>query len=410
MSASRSRPHIAYVTSRFPFGAGETFLVAEVRELAKRIGSLAIVPMRPVGGLVHGDARSVVAETLTSPLISREVAVAAATEIRRNPWRSLRAIAATFQSRTPAIFLKNVAVVPKAMWLARRLRMLGVEHVHAHWGGASSTLAMMAAETAGIPWSLTLHRWDIAENNLLRRKLASATFVRTISDRGAEDVRALVPGARVETIHMGVDVERTAALRAPRLQPGVFRLLAVGHLVPLKGQDTLLEVVAELRARSVPVTLDIAGDGPCRRFLEERARSLGVTDIVTFLGVFAHEELLGRMHRGEWDAFLHTSVERPDMYEGIPVALMEAMSAALPVVTFESGGVVELVRPGTGMVVHERSAATLATVIESLRSDAGLARQLGAAGRARIRAAFNAESVAGELAERFARSTPVAAG
>jgi phosphatidylinositol alpha-1,6-mannosyltransferase len=80
------------------------------------------------------------------------------------------------------------------------------------------------------------------------------------------------------------------------------------------------------------------------------------------------------------------------------------MSAALPVVTFSSGGVAELVRPGTGVVLRGRSAATLATVIESLQSDSELARQLGAAGRARIRLAFNAESVADELAERFLRS------
>jgi glycosyltransferase involved in cell wall biosynthesis len=404
MPTRRSGLHVAYVTSRFPFGAGETFLLAEARELADRVGSLAIVPMRPAGGLVHGDVQSVLAGTLSSPLLSSEIARAAAREIWRNPRRSLQAVASVLRSRTPAIFVKNLAVVPKALWLAGRLRALRVDHVHAHWGGASSTLAMIAAEAAGIPWSLTLHRWDIAENNLLERKLASAAFARTISDRGACDVRTLVPGAKVETIHMGVEVERAAVPRVPRSRPDVFRLIAVGHLVPLKGQELLLEAVAELRRRGRAVSLDIAGEGPRRRDLEERAGALGIADIVAFLGVVPHEELLARMHRGEWDAFVHSSVERSGLYEGIPVALMEAMSAALPVVTFSSGGVAELVRPGTGVVLRGRSAATLATVIESLQSDSELARQLGAAGRARIRLAFNAESVADELAERFLRS------
>jgi glycosyltransferase involved in cell wall biosynthesis len=132
---------------------------------------------------------------------------------------------------------------------------------------------------------------------------------------------------------------------------------------------------------------------------------LGIADRLRFLGVVPHEELLARMQRGEWDAFVHSSLEQSGQYEGIPVALMEAMNAALPVVTLRSGGIAELVLPGTGVLLNERSPAELAAAVEVLSSNPELANRLGTAARARIRLAFNAEHVADQLAERFVRAT-----
>ena len=66
---------------------------------------------------------------------------------------------------------------------------------------------MMTAEAIGVPWSFTLHRWDIYANNLLAEKLQSAQFARVISQRGKMDTLAIAPGADdVRVLHLGVDL------------------------------------------------------------------------------------------------------------------------------------------------------------------------------------------------------------
>jgi colanic acid/amylovoran biosynthesis glycosyltransferase len=403
---------LAYVTSRFPFGLGETFLLPEVRALERRVGSLAVVPMRPVGGLVHADAAAVVDRTLREGLFSPRVVREAAVELGRNPGDAALAVHELAGSRSPRVLAKNTLVTVKALWLARLLRRLRVDHVHAHWGGASSTLAMLGAEAAGVPWSLTLHRWDIAEDNLLDRKLASAAFVRTISEHGAELVQERVPGALVDVIHMGVELAPDGSERVSRSdgQADRFRLLAVGHLIPMKHHELLLESLGSLRARGSdgpPVTLDIAGEGPLRGRLEEQARRLGLGGNVRFLGLVEHTELLRRMRAREWDALVHPSAGGDGDAEGIPVALMEAMGAGLPVVACRSGGVAELVRPGAGLLVDKRDPVQLAAAIDQLRRDPAQARRLAAGGRERVLAEFEAGRVADELVRRFRASARV---
>jgi colanic acid/amylovoran biosynthesis glycosyltransferase len=400
---------LAYVTSRFPFGLGETFLLPEVRALERRVGSLAVVPMRPVGGVVHADAAAVVGCTLREGLLSPRVVLDAAVELGRNPGDAALAVHELAGSRSPRVLAKNALVTAKALWLARLLRRLRVDHVHAHWGGASSTLAMLSAEAAGVPWSLTLHRWDIAEDNLLDRKLASAAFVRTISEHGAELVQERVPGARVDVIHMGVELAPDGREHIDRSngRAARFRLLAVGHLIPMKDHELLLESLGNLRVHGSsgpPVTLDVAGEGPLRGRLEQQARRLGLGGSVRFLGLVEHTELLRRMRAREWDALVHPSAGGDDDAEGIPVALMEAMGAGLPVVACRSGGVAELVRPGAGLLVDKRDPRQLADAIDELRRNPERARRLAAGGRERVLAEFEAGRVADELVRRFRAS------
>src|SRR5262249_25595076 len=60
-------------------------------------------------------------------------------------------------SRALSIRLKNLAVFPKAMWLAQLASQWKADHIHCHWGGTTATMAMAASRLSGVPWSLTLH-------------------------------------------------------------------------------------------------------------------------------------------------------------------------------------------------------------------------------------------------------------
>ena len=91
-------------------------------------------------------------------------------------------------SRSWRILLKNVVVLPKALYATRLVRAFDAGHIHAHWASVPASMAFVVSRLTGIPWSVTAHRFDIAEDNVLRVKMQSARFARVISSRGRREV------------------------------------------------------------------------------------------------------------------------------------------------------------------------------------------------------------------------------
>ena len=374
------------MTSSLPHGPLEAFVLPEVAALERLGHEVWIVPMWPRGERVHQDAEAFRERTLSEPLLSSAVLASAAREVRPAP------LARMLRSR-PRTAAKNLVVYPKALWLARRLRELRPDHVHAHWISTSSTLAMVAAERAGIAWSLTAHRWDIREANLLQAKARSACFVRTISEAGAAELRARVglPGWSPVVLRMGVQLPAVTA--TPR-SGQKLRLLTPANLLPVKGHRYLFEALAGFD----DVSLDVAGEGPLRAELEERARDLPVR----FLGAVSHTDLLAGLESGRWDAVVLPSAPTPEGdQEGVPVSLIEAMAAGVPVLSTDCGAIPELVTDGSGLLVPAADPVALRNALERLR-DPELRRALSLAGRRRVETDFDVERIAGQLAERFA--------
>lgn len=377
------------MTSSWPHGPLEAFVLPEIAAL-KRLGhQVCVVPMWPRGRLVHADAQPHLAGTLTAPLVSGPILASA---VSRFP-RSLPVLARTLGTR-PRQAAKNLAVHPKALWLAGRLQELGAEHVHAHWAAASATLAMVAAELAHVPWSLTAHRWDIQEANALHAKVRSACFVRAISESGAAELerRVGLEGWHPVLLRMGVRLPETiAAPRAGRK----LRLVTPANLLPIKGHRHLFAALEGLEH----VSLDVAGDGPLRSELERRA----VGKPIRFLGALSHSELLAGLQGGRWDAVvLPSAPTRDGDQEGVPVSLVEAMGAGVPVVSTACGAIPELVTEGSGILVRPADPQALRSALERLR-DQELRAELAEGGRRRVEREFDVDRVAAELAARFAR-------
>jgi glycosyltransferase involved in cell wall biosynthesis len=373
--------------------------VAEVLALERQGWEVTVVPVRGTGTIVHGDARRLNAWAL--PLVNVRILAGAFAEAVRSPIAAARALGSLRPSRNRDVRFKNLAVFPKALWLARRARSLGAAHIHAHWASTPSTMAMLAAGVAEIPWSLTAHRWDIAENNLLRAKAERACFVRVISAHGAEELRAIAgsDGFAPAVLHMGVDLP-PPAIQEPHAGP--LRIVTPARLVEKKGHEHLLEAVRVLRERGVAVHADIAGDGPLGPALRRLARDLGVADEVSFLGTLPHDELLRRMGAAEWDAVVLPSViTETGELEGIPVALIEALALGLSAVGTDAGGTPELLGDGAGILVPPADAAALAQALARLSEEPELRAELARAGRARVEERFDVDRVASELATRF---------
>jgi len=307
--------------------------------------------------------------------------------------------------------LKNCAVVPKALWLAGQARHLGVNHIHAQWAATSATCAMIASIVADLPWTMTAHRWDIREDNLIGEKMRRARGVRAISRMGAEALSTVCPSRAsiVRVGRVGVKVPAVAApMRADRKE---LVLLTTANLVEVKGHSYLLEALALVRRRGFDVRVEFAGDGQLRKPLAEHSQRLGLGNVVTFLGVVPHEALLSDLVSGRWDAVVLPSIRTEDgEEEGIPVALMEAMAAGVPIIATRTGAIGELVDEGAGILVPEREPHAIQEAIASLY-DLGVAARIASAGRARIAHEYEVSRTARALMamineERPSKSSP----
>lgn len=192
------------------------------------------------------------------------------------------------------------------------------------------------------------------------------------------------PGRCVHVIPYGIDVGASVG------RPTRDRL-AVGTaaiLIPRKNVDLTLDACA---LASTSLRLDVFGDGPCRQALESQARRLGVD--ATFHGLLPDV----RRRLADLDVFVLSTNG-----DNLPVAILEAMAAGLPVIATRTGGIPELVVDGeTGFLVEPGDVHELATALDRLGADGPRRRALGEAGRQRALDHFEAGDVARRMVDLY---------
>jgi glycosyltransferase involved in cell wall biosynthesis len=158
-------------------------------------------------------------------------------------------------------------------------------------------------------------------------------------------------------------------------------IVAVGRLAPLKGFVHLVDACALLRDRGVAFTCDIIGDGPLREDLARRIADRDLVAHVRLLGALEQHDV--RRHLARAEVFVLPSVRARDGdQDGIPVALMEAMAMAVPVVTSRLSGIPELVADDkSGLLVEPGDVPGLARAIHRLLRDPFLRERLTVGGR-----------------------------
>ena len=232
----------------------------------------------------------------------------------------------------------------------------------------------------------------------------TATHVTAVSEAVAASVVALgVPRAHITVIPNGVDAARfapdaSADAGAAHVPPVVG---SVGCLAERKDYGTLIDALAVLRSRALECDAVVIGEGPDRAALEQRIAARGLAGRVRLPGERPDiERALSGM-----DVFALSSRE-----EGIPNALLEAMSAGLPCVATAVGGTPEVLRDGeTGWLVPPGSPVAMADALEQALRAPAEARRRGAAARRAVLAGMTIETmVAGH--ERFYARVAVEAG
>jgi len=141
---------------------------------------------------------------------------------------------------------------------------------------------------------------------------------------------------------------RLATRTAPA--PGTARLVTGGRLIPDKGADTAIEAFAELHEKGLAAHLDVVGDGPARRSLEERASALGVGDHVTFHGRLSRRDVLGVFDAADLLVYPTRSSE------GFPKLVLEATSRGLPTVATAVSAIPAMIEHSGVVVEANRNA------------------------------------------------------
>lgn len=403
---------ILYITSSLPIGTQETFIVPEITALLAAGHDITVIPVHPRGGFLHDDARPLLSRSVLLPILSPRL-LGSVPFLLRHPKISLRALCSLL-TLNPLHAVKNKAAFFKALYLARTIDLRSFDHIHSHWAAASSSLAMALHHLSGVPWSFTAHRWDLVDNNLLARKIASASFVRLISQNSRDLLQmhiAAPPTDKIHIIPMGVSIPSAFVPPEKRDCDTPFTLLCPANLLPVKGHRYLIEAMGLLKRTGRSTRLIIAGDGPLEKELRQQVLADSLNDRVEFAGRISHGKLLDLYADHTVDAVVLPSVDLGNgIREGIPVSLIEAMAHGVPVISTTTGGMPELLNDGAGLMVPDKNAAALAEAIERLSRDEILCRTLVEKGRVRATERFAITVVCTRLTALFEKYTTPTGG
>jgi|YelNatPaOPRAMG01_1025707.scaffolds.fasta_scaffold07761_7 glycosyltransferase involved in cell wall biosynthesis len=292
--------------------------------------------------------------------------------------------------RTLAVARSRGSAALRIMEIVRALRAERPVIFHAHLPLPQyCRTPILAAAFAGVPAVVaTAHLFQPLSN---RRQATYQRILNRVIDRyiavsnatAAELVGALgVPKRKVTVIPNGVPVEKFACTRGMRVacnRESSGTVFTSARLHPQKGLGDLVEA-----ARLLPgVEFLIAGDGPLRAELAAKVQGLGLAARVRLLG-----------HRSDVPALLQSCdvFALPSLFEGLPLAVLEAMAAARPIVACDIAGVREAISDGeTGLLVRPGHPDELARAIRTLLSDPPLSRRLGRQAGERARREFSAK-------------------
>ena len=388
---------LLYITVTAPLGLAESFIIQEMNCLVRSGIELTIVPLRPAGRVFHQDGTTLLPFTLVTGLWSIRVWLAALIWLVKAPRRVMGLLLMLLRRGSLKNRLRNLLVFPKSLFIAEQVRLLKVEHIHAHWASTPSTCAMVASCLTGVDWSFTAHRWDIQNNNLLAEKTANCSFARAISSHG--HMRLLMAagpgrGDKVTLVPMGVEVPEILTASAVPYEMGkTVMVAAVGSLTPVKGHRHLVRACQLLARCGVDFRCLIIGEGPERKALSKMIDELKLWDRVILAGAIPNQRVLKILGSGAINLLVHPSVETPDgEHEGVPVVVMEAMARGVPVIATHSGGLPEIVNEMTGMLIPPGNPSALARAVKEVLDNPEAARLKLLSARCLVEEKFNLEN------------------
>lgn len=276
------------------------------------------------------------------------------------------------------VFARKPGLDLGVIWrLAKSMRSDGIHVLHTH-NQAAHFYGCLAARLARVPVVINTEHSRHNTDGLWRRRVEKKVLswlssrMVTVSDelRAASIKRDGVSVGKVEVVGNGVDIERFSSVakavkratkKALGLKPGQKTVCIIARLHPIKNHTLLIQALSRIRQDHPDVHLLVIGDGELKGELEDLTRYLGLGEAVTFLG--------NRLDIPELMSISNLLVLCSHS-EGLPLVLLEAMAAELPVLVTEGANRGGLIRSGeNGLVCRAEIDALSQAIVEAFESD-----------------------------------------
>ncbi len=238
-----------------------------------------------------------------------------------------------------------------------------IQHVHAHFGTNSTSVAMLCSILGGPGFSFTVHgpeEFDRPGEISLGEKITRARFVIAITSFCRSQLFRWCDYAhwrKVVEVHCAVDDE---LLKKEKVTISTNKkFVCIGRLSEQKGQMLLLQAIAKLKAKGVVIELDLIGDGELREDIESFIENNGIRDQINMRGWCSTEEIIASLDSS-------AALLLPSFAEGLPVVIMEAYARSRPVLSTYIAGIPELVWDDSGWLVLAGCATSLETKIDEI--------------------------------------------
>lgn len=302
-----------------------------------------------------------------------------------------------FDARNVALGLLHAA---QTAWKALRhsVRLVYVPISQNRWGYARDASLIIIARMLRKPVVVHLrganlqeffHTSSPVERALIRSTLRPVALAIALTPglRGVFD--GLVPPERIQVLENAIPdpwpngVEHLQMARSDRVAGEMLHLLYVANDFETKGAHVAVEALTAPELENAQLRLIGAPPTAVMRALEDRAERLGVRSRVELLGGLVGAQ---KLRQYEWaDIFVY-----PTQNDGQPLVVLEAMAAALPIVTTTQGGIPDTVAE-TAVVVERADPSSFRTALAKLAGDVDERKRLGAAARARFLARYTPE-------------------
>lgn len=293
----------------------------------------------------------------------------------------------------------NIQLISKVGAIVRFVRENKIDIVHAHlpWAGL---VAKMAGKMIGTPVIYSEHNKQERYHFVTRfLNLVTLNWARVIVPVSQDVELSIRKNKRritthIETVPNGVNVTYFAPQDADHrdslgIPDDAIVISTIAVFRTQKRLERWLELASQIHSRRSGARFMIIGDGPLRPLIEQKRKSLQLNDVVNLPGLQTDV----RPYLAATDIYMITSE-----FEGLPIALLEAMASGLPVITTNAGGIKEVVVHGhNGLMCDVAETPKLVDFAINLIDNENLRKQYGAAGRDTVKRSFGMEQMVANL-------------
>ena len=396
-----------FITSHFPFGKSEIWAANEINSLLEKGNEIIIIPRTGKGKITNMDAIKFNSNLIDLPFFNWPIFIFLLSKILLKPFQFLKFLIDIIkQSNSIIDFVKGIIILPKSLFLTKILKNVKIDHIHALSTTSTARMAFILSSNLRVPWSYTLHSSSILNSNYKKSLLfhsRSASICRTISEITAKDLSNFIGPSlskKVVMVHLGVKVKDLKIKKS--IIDDCFIIGTPAELKEHKGHVYAIEAAKKLIDMGVSnFKWFFYGSGPLLNKLQKKVKELNLINHCYFSGIIDHNELLTKYENNKVDIVISSSISVLDIFEGIPVSLMEAMSYEIPVIATDCGATKELVDGQSGILINQKDSEALKNAIYKLINNTDYRIEIAKNGINKIKQEFNTKKNAEDLIKVF---------